>query len=141
MWSLKFPSLGRGGFQETSSPTAQYNCVAWAADDDTKWWEPDPIGLFYWPTGVPRNYDISSLQKIFEARGYVICNNKNFELGFEKVAIFCDKNGQWTHLSKQLPNGNWTSKLGEGFDISHKLNDLEGDVYGCVSIILRREKN
>lgn len=37
-----FPGLQAEGFAETSSPTTDYNCIAWAAGDQTQWWWPHP---------------------------------------------------------------------------------------------------
>jgi hypothetical protein len=37
-----------------------------------------------------------------------------------------------------LPNGRWTSKLGEREDIEHSLHDLTGMVYGSVVLVLKR---
>ena len=42
------------------------------------------------------------------------------------------------HVAKMLPDGKWSSKLGESHDISHELNALEGNSYGSVTVILRR---
>lgn len=42
-------------------------------------------------------------------------------------------------MARQLPNGNWTSKLGTLEDIEHRaLSAVEGNDYGNVVRILRR---
>ena len=37
-----------------------------------------------------------------------------------------------------LPNGRWTSKLGEREDVGVSLHDLTGMVYGSVVMVLKR---
>ena len=46
----RFPTLKSDGYKKTSDATTQYNCVAWAADDIQNWWDPDKIGILYWPS-------------------------------------------------------------------------------------------
>jgi len=49
-----FPLLANTEFEITSNATTQYNCIAWAAGDDTAHWWPDSLDQSYWPTGVIR---------------------------------------------------------------------------------------
>lgn len=49
-----FPNLSACGYRLTSQDSPDYNCVAWAADDDQRWWWPDADGIHYWPPNVPR---------------------------------------------------------------------------------------
>jgi len=42
------------------------------------------------------------------------------------------------HAARQLPEGRWTSKLGELEDIEHALHDLTGTVYGSVVLVMKR---
>ena len=35
-------------------------------------------------------------------------------------------------------SGLWTSKLGDWEDIRHELQDLEGEFYGSVALIMKR---
>lgn len=59
--------------------------------------------------------------------------------GYEKVALYVDNAGIPTHMARQLPNGEWTSKLGQLEDISHNdLDALEGTQYGRLYCILAR---
>jgi drug/metabolite transporter (DMT)-like permease len=37
-----------------------------------------------------------------------------------------------------LPNGKWTSKLGESVDVQHELSELNGELYGEVACVMRR---
>ena len=51
----------------------------------------------------------------------------SLEIGFEKVAIYSDAHGP-QHVARQLPDGKWTSKLGQQVDVEHStLSVLEGD--------------
>ena len=63
------------------------------------------------------------------------------EYGYEKVAIF-ELNGNVTHASRQLKNGDWTSKLGwqhgVSFDVSHTIESISNGYYGDVSIYMKR---
>jgi hypothetical protein len=40
-----FPNLAADGYTVASPKTQAYNCVAWAAGDVSRWWEPG----IYWP--------------------------------------------------------------------------------------------
>lgn len=46
-----FPKLSGTSYKKTSDDTERYNCLAWAAGDDDRWWEsghPFDVG-YYWP--------------------------------------------------------------------------------------------
>ncbi len=51
--------------------------------------------------------------------GFAECDTDRFETGFEKIAIFATRLESPTHVARQLPDGTWTSKLGEFEDIEH----------------------
>jgi len=136
-----FPGLNATNYDITSPPTFDYNCIAWAAEDDAKWWQPDPFNLYFWPGNSPRENTLPAYLHAFAAMGYVQCNNSDLEDGFEKVVIYTGRDGLPTHMARQLESGDWTSKLGPSFDISHtSVNDLQGVQYGTVASILRRPK-
>ena len=67
-----------------------------------------------------------------------MCPGEELEAGFEKIALFVDNRDTPRHAARQLPNGRWTSKLGELEDIEHGLHDLEGAEYGSVVAVMRR---
>lgn len=70
---------------------------------------------------------------------YKVCDDGQPEPGVEKLAIYVDDNDVPQHVARQLPDGNWTSKLGKGEDIQHNsLDSLEGDLYGKVAIFMMR---
>ena len=135
-------------FRETSAATSNYNCIAWAAGDVTRWWWPDDQSQFYtsyWPDGVPRNETPQCFTVAFRQElGYEECADGALEPGVEKVAIYVNGRGQVTHMARQLESGLWTSKLGRSVDIEHqRLSELEGDVepeYGTATVYLRRRR-
>jgi hypothetical protein len=140
-----FPRLREHGFAVTSPQDTRYNCIAWAAGDDTRWWWPgvisQPIGGYYWPTLNARG-TLDNFEKAFETLGYTRCETSEYEPGYEKVAIYVDADGLPTHAARQIGEGVWLSKLGRLEDISHA--DIEGVCgknYGEVGIILRRATN
>jgi hypothetical protein len=139
-----FPRLTRGEFEKTSELDRSYNCIAFAAGDLSRWWEPNAIGGVYWPAGVPRRYTLESYQAAFATLGYEGCNDGDVQVGFEKVAIFVDARGIPLHAAKQLPDGQWSSKLGQWIDIRHELceavcgSPFPDSDYGTVAAYMRR---
>jgi hypothetical protein len=117
-------------------PTSNYNCIAWAAADDQRFWWPTPYS--YWPAGAPREVNLESFETAYATMGYLACDDGTLESGFEKIAIFADSDGKPTHAARQLPDGFWTSKLGHSVDIRHELHALAGSNYGTVVKFLKR---
>lgn len=136
-----FPHLAGGGFAVTSPRSDKYNCVAWAAGDTNNWWWPDdplnPSGT-HWPAGVEPIESLEAFRDAFATLGYAVCNAEEFEPGFEKVALFANAHADPLHTARQLPNGRWTSKIGPLEDIEHELQDLAGDRYGSVVLVMKR---
>ena len=133
-----FPRLTPDNHRVTSPETVDYNCIAWAADDVEHWWQP---GVF-WPIAAdPGEFALEVLEQVFKALGYQDCAmDASLEPGFEKVALFGDS-VYYTHAARQLPTGNWTSKLGKAEDIEHNTaQDVAGGVYGDVVWVMRRPK-
>lgn len=133
----EFPNLQLSHYQVTSPPTKQYNCIAWAAGQNNKWWWPI---RGYWPGQGRRDESPKAFIEAFARYGYSPCDNGVLEPGGEKVAIYVGTNGVVTHMARQLPDGRWTSKLGEGVDIAHTLEGISGDRYGNVAKILKRTR-
>ena len=130
----EIPGLKASGYEVTSQPSNVYNCVAWAAGVDTDWWS-HLIG-YYWP--ARRSPAVEALVEVFVNLGYEICDNRDREPGFEKVAVF-GRSGRWSHAARQIEDGRWTSKLGPDEDIIHSSpDDLAGQLYGEVHCIMRR---
>jgi hypothetical protein len=127
--------MSAGNYRVTSQPLPEYNCIAWTAGDTTRWWEPG----VYWPMPTrPGDYGIGVLVLEFQAQGYAPCTDGELEPGFEKVALFGDDTF-YTHAARQLPDGKWTSKLGNAEDIEHDTPEaVAGGVYGEIAQIMRR---
>ena len=139
----QFPNLERDNYEITSPQDPRYNCIAYAAGDDSRWWEPItfPSPGYYWPEGAQRGESPDALRSCFEAVGYEVCENGEPEEGYTKVALYAAPNGSWTHAAGQLESGQWTSKLGKSVDIRHRIPGcVEGPVYGDIVIFMRTEK-
>lgn len=117
-----FPNLAGSEAKITSPDDWKYNCIAWAANKTTQRWWPGASGYF-WPQGVRTDSTLESFIETFQSLGYETCEDKGYEPGYEKVAIY-NFNGQVKHMARQLPNGRWTSKIGDYEDIEHDLDDL-----------------
>ncbi len=136
-----FPNLTSDNHKITSPQTPEYNCIAWAAGEDERWWWPGPPPYTYWPPGIPRNESIESFMAAFATLGYEICDNSDIEPGFEKVVLYAKNDKEPTHMARQVESGGWTSKLGEDHDIEHAtLDTISGPFYGIAVKILRRAK-
>ncbi len=130
-----FPNLRHTDYEITSPQTPKYNCIAWAAGRDDRWWW--PIGDGFWPIAW-RELSMPCFVEAFRHLGYEVCGDGGLEPGYEKVALF-SRHGEPKHMARQLSSGQWTSKCGREWDISHALEGLEGDdPYGQVTTILRR---
>jgi phenylalanyl-tRNA synthetase alpha subunit len=133
-----YPNLLSTDYQVTSQDTIDYNCVAWAAEDQERWWWPKPNNQDYWPLNVPREETIDAFMMAFQSLGYEVCQNCDWETVYQKIAIYT-LNDKPTHVARQLSDGTWTSKLGQYEDIQHHcLEGLEGKQYGKVTVIMKR---
>ncbi|WP_449329012.1 DUF7689 domain-containing protein [Schlesneria paludicola] len=135
-----FPNLATTQYSRTSNPTRLYNCIAWAAGVNDKWWWPGPKNFGFWPKGVRREETIDAFIEAFATLGYEICPTRDrFEPELEKVAIYT-RAGIPTHAARQLQDGMWTSKCGDGIDISHTLEGLASPYYGRATVYLSRRR-
>lgn len=134
---LAFPGLAGSGYSITSPCAFEYNCIAWAAGEDDRWWWPDAAGVSYWPAEAPREESLPAFSMAFATIGFAPSASPQFETNVIKIAIYA-RSGIPTHASRQLPNGNWTSKLGQSEDIEHTLAALVGSAYGDVAMILAK---
>jgi hypothetical protein len=77
----------------------------------------------------------------FECLGYEICAGDRVEDGYDKVALYVDQQGFWTHAAKQEDDGSWSSKIGEYEDIRHPTpHTMSGREYGQVMYSMRRPR-
>lgn len=129
----EFPNID---YRVTSEQDSLYNCVAWAAGFSNDWWS--HLEDYRWIG--ERGATIRHLVALFVALGYEECESDSPDADYTKVALYA-KDGNWTHVTRQLPEGTWTSKLGALEDIEHRsLSDLNGDFYGEVRCIMRRRR-
>ncbi len=135
-----FPNLEQGEHHVSSPATDEYNCFAWAVHVDDRWWQPSDDPRHYWPPGAPKTFALESFIAAYELEGFERCDTDAQESGYENIAIYVGSNGLPEHAARQLPDGRWTSKLGDWPDIEHDtLLALESDAYGKVSLIMRRQ--
>ena len=52
--------------------------------------------------------------------------------------IMSNVNGIPTHAARQLPDGSWTSKLGQNIDVQHTIFSIQDGDYGSVAVFMRR---
>ncbi len=129
--------MGGSGYEVTGEASDEYNCIAWAVGVTTPWWGYQNPGD-YWPSSLPHNQEIGTLMRLFAGEGYSLCDDDALEPGYEKIALYAFA-GQFTHVAKQLEDGQWSSKLGSREVITHPtLASLAGSIYGNVHCIMRR---
>lgn len=134
---LAFPRLRGSSYKITSAQTPTYNCIAWAAGESERWWEPlSPAG--YWPDGAPHELTVDAYVRAYETVGFTRCADSRVEPGYEKIVLYASDSGVPKHAARQLLSGKWTSKLGKGVDIEHTLIALQGTLYGKIAVFLRR---
>ena len=134
-----FPGV-TGQVRITSPNSLNYNCLSWVVGEVDKWFDPTPhcVG-YHWPSGVEREWTISTIRKLLALYGFTEnANDTSLEAGFIKVAFYVDESGEPTHFARQLPNGKWTSKLGELYDVEHdSAENLECLDYGKVHVVVK----
>ena len=136
-----FPELVGWDYAVTSENTYEYNCIAFAAGDESRWWWPSEDGHAYWPPGAPRECTMDAFIKAYEALGYVRCDDEAHDPSFDRIALYADTRGAPTHAALQVDGLYWKSKLGALHDIKHPLKALEGSSYGSVVAFLRRPRS
>lgn len=136
-----FPLLVPGNHRITSPVDELYNCIAWAAGESSRWWQPG--SPYYWPVADWPKDDpgMEGLVRAFATLSYVDCGmNSSLEVGWEKVAMY-GTSWAWTHAARQLPSGWWASKLGDLDDIEHETPEaVAGGVYAEVLQVLKRPR-
>ena len=136
---MDFPNLNTANSKLTSPETGDYNCIGWAAGETDRWWWPNPNPPYYWPANIPLEETRQSFEQAFATLGYEPCGDGMLEIGYERVVLYCNGTTP-THMARQLPTGEWTSKLGQSFDISHSTPDVVADgVYGQIAQFFRRQ--
>jgi hypothetical protein len=143
----EFPQLNDTNGLITSPPSRRYNCIAWAAGNNTQWWWPDAAmiaqRLCYWPPNAPIDLTFDAFLQAYGTLGYQQCQDGALEPGFEKIALYGQRNASGsiepTHAALQLPDGRWTSKLGSYEDVEHDTTaDIDCPAYGKALYYMRR---
>lgn len=137
-----FPNLTLEEWTISSEIDDGYNCIAFAVHDTHQFWDPGMVGVsgYYWPPGIPRDWRVSTLVRLYEIHGFSVCDDASLEKGFEKVAIYSTSSDNGTHAARQKSSGIWTSKLGPEEDIEHETPEgLEDTIYGKATIIMKRK--
>ena len=81
---------------------------------------------------------LSTGHAAFAAVGYAVCLNGELKAGVEKIVLYV-KEDRPTHAARQLPDGWWTSKLGQEADIEHDTPEtVGGGIYGEPNVFLSR---
>lgn len=134
-----FPQLSTTGYKITSPKTPKYNCIAWAGNDsDRFWWPTDEYG-YYWPDTIEKRETVEVFIEAYKTIGFNVCDNSDYEGGWEKIAIYADHNNLPKHAARMIDERTWTSKLGRNYDISHTINGLDGNTYGSPKIFMKRK--
>src|SRR5579862_5990244 len=79
-------------YKINSRYSKRYNCVAFAAGDRYNWWWPSEDD--YWPVDPIPEASLQAFVNAFATRGYVWCESREREEGFEKVAIYVNAFGR-----------------------------------------------
>jgi len=134
------PRLKRAPYGISSPVDPGYNCIAYAAGDNERWWWPfQGLNQAYWPAGAPRELTLEAFVAAYATIGYAPCADGDVEAGYHKIAIFTYPQGRPTHAAKQRPSGRWTSKMGPQEDINHSLYGVQGPPYGEVAQYVKRK--
>lgn len=139
-----FENITPSDFHCSSDPDDDYNCIAWALGKTDIYWWPTTLWPFHWPDSLPKwpahiAESTSNFIAAFETEGYKVCTDTDSKSGYEKVAIYANKSDRVLHAARMLPNGMWSSKLGEHEDIEHvTLECIEGKGYGSVVVYMER---
>jgi hypothetical protein len=140
-----FPDLHNVASKQTSDFDLDYNCIAHAFLDDQKpWW---PTGLpvagfdrygYYWPIASDNRSHMRAFLDWFSHDGWTETKSDKFAPHMLRVALYA-KAAQPTHAARQIGQGVWTSKLGQGLDLSHKLEELNGPNYGAPIALFEKK--
>ena len=91
-----------------------------------------------------RGYTVNALIETLTLLGFELCEDGVLIDDFEKLAIYSNSSGLWTHVARQLPDGRWASKLGRLDDIEHEtlhetleeVTGAPGSDYGTVAAFM-----
>ena len=78
------PQLAAEGYEVTSEPDGDYNCIAYAAGETDRWWSHIESAGYYWPERASRTPSIQSLIEVFAGLGYEPCEDAFMSRGSAK---------------------------------------------------------
>lgn len=165
MLESALPVLKQGNYRIVLPESEQYNCIAWAAGDETRWWHPFAArdvgprcaahGLSahcFWPRRADDAHEMTNYLFAFERLGYRVCT-RSFDpvvdpvanaAEIERIALYQHQNDPGcSHAARQLPSGVWTSKVNDLAGVAHlSPRDLEGEHggYGRVALYMARPR-
>jgi hypothetical protein len=127
----------------TSPKDHSYNCIAFAAGDTTRKWDPGrlPDPGYHWPAEAlgDDNDSIDALKRAFASIGFDESEDGDLKEGYLKIALYALRYDDWLHAAVQEPTGQWCSKLGSSYDIRHRTPQcVEGATYGKVVCFMRK---
>jgi hypothetical protein len=142
-----FPALRRSRWKLRSPMSNGYNCHAWGACNCSKRWEPTVD--WHWP--IPYQYTanyfeyytVDRFKEAFATLGYKPCSSSDYELGFQKIAIYTQLYQGMpdfpSHTARQRIFGRgWVSKLGNLEDIVHLAPEDLKEGYGDTMHFMKR---
>lgn len=130
-----FPALTDVAAKKTSEPDESYNCIAWAFEDNRRFWWPSRRA--YWPVAFFGRTVKQAFDDWLLFDGWSITQDRSYSADYFKIALY-EFNGTPTHAARLLPSNLWTSKLGRSLDLAHTLDELEGPSYGQVSAVYQK---
>lgn len=146
---LNFPGLRTDSDADVLKPESErYNCIMYVIGGKYPNIWPmkerpitrnDVNELVFWPTDLSAEETLDNFLKFFEKFKYELCGDDSYEDGYRKIAIFCQKDSDVvTHAALMYDKVFWTSKMGHGALIKHKLYSLDGGAYGRVRCFMKR---
>lgn len=137
----EFPKLQNDPHFIVNSPkTCIYNCIAFAMGIQDRWVDSISAPGHWWPPISECSMAKESLVKAFEYLGFEKTDDATFEQGFDKVVLFCDDKGNWTHAARIIAEGVEHSKFGQCWDAIHSGNGIFiGSSYGKEFAYMRRK--
>ena len=131
-----FPNTINDPLNKTSDKNKNYNCIAWSLGIDNKWYWPNQDA--FWPINTMEE-TVDAFRELYYFHNFEECDNSKHETGYLKIALFVNANDIPTHASRQLENGNWTSKLGQDIDVEHTLDSISNGFYGNPKVFFKKK--
>ena len=111
-----------------------YNCVGYSLEINE--FVSHHIGR-YWIDSIERSGSINNLIKVFEYFGFER-SDSSVEEGYKKIVIYGNR-GFASHAAIQLDDIWYQSKMGEYEICKHKLEAIEGILYGYPKVWMKKK--